>query len=327
MSEINTTFVFAPEYDSYVDEKEKIDLESVVIVEESGKEKFITQGKEYNFIPSGGKEGQVLTYAENGEVEWKDIIIENNNSSCPWESGSDFEESAVLKGLRNSVTGKGSVAEGAENSIESAYSHAEGYSNTIIDNSPHSHAEGYGNTISGSYYSHAEGYNNAIIDNSPHSHAEGYGNTISGSFYSHAEGWGNTIIDNSPNSHAEGSGNTISGNSKYSHVEGYGNRINNSYEHASGLSNISTKKSIDFGDSENTLFSVGNGSLNSSHNAFEIKQNGDIYIPDTNAAGEYYNKPMIKLQDKLKELEENSGGPEIQALTDDEIQEIYESIF
>ena len=49
------------------------------------------------------------------------------------------------------------------------------------------------------------------------------------------------------------------------------------------------------------IFEVGNGFAIKRHNAFEIRENGDIYIADTNdtSTTKYYDKPMIKLQDSL----------------------------
>jgi len=81
-------------------------------------------------------------------------------------------------------------------------------------------------------------------------------------------------------------------------------------EHASGQYNVSTSASTTFGESRNTLFSVGNGSsYDGCHNAFEIRENGDIYIADTsflkegnpnyNSSFKYNNVPNISLQDKL----------------------------
>ena len=77
---------------------------------------------------------------------------------------------------------------------------------------------------------------------------------------------------------------------------------NNDLEFAHAKYNVSSSASTTFGNSGNTLFSVGNGSSDSArHNAFEIRQNGDIYIADTNdtSTTNYYQKPMIKLQDAL----------------------------
>lgn len=65
-------------------------------------------------------------------------------------------------------------------------------------------------------------------------------------------------------------------------------------ETAFGKYNASNKASSTFGDSGNTLFSVGNGDYNARHNAFEIRQNGDIYIT--------INGQDVKLQDILLQL-------------------------
>ena len=147
--------------------------------------------------------------------------------------------------------------------------------------------------------SHAEG--NSTTASNESSHAEG-NSTIASGYYSHAEGY--ITKASASNSHAEGMSTTASGAS--SHAEGYKTLAQNNYEHASGVLNISTKASATFGDSDNTLFSVGNGSGSTvTHNAFEIKQNGDIYIANTNAEGEYYEKPMVRLQDYLSN---QSGG-------------------
>ena len=69
-------------------------------------------------------------------------------------------------------------------------------------------------------------------------------------------------------------------------------KVNNESEFGSGKYNVSSSASTTFGDSGNTLFSVGNGTSNSArHNAFEIRQNGDIYITK--------DGQDVKLQDQL----------------------------
>lgn len=143
-------------------------------------------------------------------------------------------------------------------------------STTNSANGSSSHAEGYSTTASG-YYAHAEGY----IANAKGyaSHAEGL-STKSKGFGSHAEG------------------RETEANGDYSHSEGYLTRTTNESEHSSGRYNNSVSASKTFGDSGNTLFSVGNGTAdNARHNAFEIRQNGDIYITK--------DGQDIKLQDRL----------------------------
>lgn len=75
----------------------------------------------------------------------------------------------------------------------------------------------------------------------------------------------------------------------------FGNYLicNNELETVFGQYNVSSSASTTFGNSGNTLFSVGNGTAdNAKHNAFEIRQNGDIYA--NNGTSD------VKLQDYLQ---------------------------
>ena len=77
-----------------------------------------------------------------------------------------------------------------------------------------------------------------------------------------------------------------------SQVFGNYSKTKNQFEFGCGSYNNSVSGSSTFGDSGNTLFSVGNGTAdNARHNAFEIRQNGDIYISSGGTD--------IKLQDHL----------------------------
>ena len=93
---------------------------------------------------------------------------------------------------------------------------------------------------------------------------------------------------------------------------GYMVETRNVDEAAFGVYNLSISEDSEVFnyDSGSTLFSVGNGHPHNTggyirkHNAFEIRQNGDIYYTDTNAETEYpYEQPMIKLQDVIKNLQ------------------------
>ena len=162
---------------------------------------------------------------------------------------------------------------------------------TVSFNLPISAGTGTGSIIEGfaipsnGMYTHAEGMNTKA--NGIASHAEGMNTSANGSV-SHTEG---TYTNANGNySHAEGSDAYAGGN--YSHAEGNGTITNNESEHASGQYNNSVSASTTFGDSGNTLFSVGNGTENEArHNAFEIRQNGDIYITK--------DGQDVKLQDQL----------------------------
>ena len=122
---------------------------------------------------------------------------------------------------------------------------------------------------------------NALVYNSTRnvasgycSHAEGEYTTASGG-QSHAEGYDTTARGGQ--SHAEGGYTRASGD--FSHAEGYDTITNNQSEHASGQFNVSSRVSTTFGNADNTLFSVGNGtSSRNRKNAFEIRQNGDTYL-------------------------------------------------
>ena len=119
---------------------------------------------------------------------------------------------------------------------------------------------------------------------------------------SHAEGINTQALGQG--SHAEGEATTAS--SQFSHAEGHYTKALNAYEHASGEYNVSNTGTT---KADKTLFSVGNGfSNNTRHNAFEIRQNGDIYLTK--------DGQDVKLQDQL------GGGissGEVQTMIDESI--------
>ena len=91
-----------------------------------------------------------------------------------------------------------------------------------------------------------------------------------------------------------------------------------------GLKNVfseSGSQSI-FGQSGNSLFTIGNGNRNGGqyHNALDIRQNGDIYFPDTDNTTyqNHYEKPMVRLQDMYGAL----GGLKLVSLTQSEYENL-----
>lgn len=117
-----------------------------------------------------------------------------------------------------------------------------------------------------------------------------------------------------------GYSNELLGQSSDSIIAGRNNRLYNYATAAFGHWNICSQEnsSSNFGYSGNTLFSVGNGQAVARHNALDIRDNGDIYIADTNntSTTNWYEKPMIKLQDQL------GGGissGEVQTMIDESI--------
>ena len=105
---------------------------------------------------------------------------------------------------------------------------------------------------------------------------------------------------------------------------GAGLKALNQYEVAVGVHNVERPEveGVAFGGSGYTLFTVGNGCgspSNQRHNAFEVRQNGDIYISDTNASGTFCEKPMIKLQDALGKGGGGVTSGQVQTMIDNSI--------
>lgn len=124
------------------------------------------------------------------------------------------------------------------------------------------------------YASHVEGMSNLTPTCS--ATLEGLDEGTTASFVNganHAEGAGN--LAGAAASHAEGIRNEIGDNAYASHAEGIKNITQNRAEHASGQYNKSNKATDTFGDSGNTLFSVGCGTSDADRkNAFEVMQDG-----------------------------------------------------
>lgn len=218
--------------------------------------------------------------------------------------------SSHTEGWGTQAIGAQTHAEGRNTIAEGDYSHAEGYETQANENS--SHAEGYLTEANGNY-SHAEGRNTEANEDA--SHAEGHYTEANG-IGSHAEGLYTEAEGGQ--SHAEG-GYTIS-SAMFSHSEGYKTKAQGRASHAGGEYTITTnraeyalgrvnnshKASDDWGDSGNTLSSIGIGEINSNDffetknfeellqldnnnelqaneslvrkNAVEVMQNGDVYI-------------------------------------------------
>ena len=254
----------------------KVNTSSVVssVTSASTDSEIPTAKAVYDAIPTGGTS---YSAGRGISIDTADTI----SVSLPISAGTG-NDSIIECDSENEANGNYSHAEGEYTQARGTSSHAEG--NSTIAYGYASHAEGE-YTQANQDHSHAEGYNTEA--NGEDSHAEGY-YTIARGTSSHAEG--STTEANGYCSHAEGYFTIASGDS--SHAEGYETRTKNDSEHASGQYNNSVSASTTFGNSGNTLFSVGNGTAeNARHNAFEIRQNGDIYITSGGTD--------IKLQDNL----------------------------
>lgn len=231
-------------------------------------------------------------YGENSHVEgeetcaWgKDSHAEGKSSNSPAMYDDNYfndTETAVYnqwKTHHTSSTGNYSCAWGNA-------SHLEGKDNLALGNN--SHAEGQATCAYGNK-SHAEGYGTLAKENN--SHAEGDESEATG-LASHAEG--QYTIASGDYSHAEGRSFSKSQNNQYmtvasgscSHSEGYITHAQNESEHAEGHCNKSHKASDTYGNAGNTQHSIGIGTISYYHgginfdpkNAFEVMQNGEIYV-------------------------------------------------
>ena len=156
------------------------------------------------------------------------------------------------------------------------------------------HAEGTQTTASGQA-AHAEG--KLTVASKPYTHAEG-DQTQATSSSSHSEGYGTRASGYA--SHAEGGSTVAAGN--FTHAGGEHTKAANYAEQAIGYYNKSTYVNNNGqwkGDSESTLFSVGNGTSESDRkNALEVKQDGTVLVQKPGT------KEMAKVYDGLMTAEE-----------------------
>lgn len=168
-----------------------------------------------------------------------------------------------------------------ENKATADCAHAEGHQTTASEQA--AHAEGK-KTVASSPYAHAEGDQTQATASS--SHSEGFGTRASG-YASHAEG-GSTVA---------------SGN--FTHAGGEHTKATNYAEQAIGYYNKSTHVDNNGqwkGDSESTLFSIGNGtSERDRKNALEVKQDGTVLVQNPGT------KEMVKVYDGLMTAEEKAS--------------------
>ena len=136
--------------------------------------------------------------------------------------------------------------------------------------------------------------------------------------YTHTEGVHTFAVANG--SHAEGWLSYAIGDT--SHVEGGRNEAHNQYEHGQGYLNFSHKHSDTWGDSLNTVHSVGIGGSENPvvrKNAIEIMQNGDIYVL---GIGGYTGKESVAQLQSKTTLQD---ALESETVSDSEIDAIFDA--
>ena len=195
------------------------------------------------------------------------------------------------------------------------YSHYEqifGINNTLQGkNDDGSYGRESGSTIIGNGNQMLRNKDSIVIGSS-----NNLGNIFGQNKQNYVFGYSNTLnpggtSDNIINNNFVIGNNNVINKKNNNFIFGYGIKPSNDDEFALGKYNNSVSASTTFGDSGNTLFSVGNGTSTSArHNAFEIRQNGDIYCSDgTND---------VKLQDTITATAANTtalGGLSLVKLT------------
>lgn len=204
----------------------------------------------------------------------------------------------------NSATGQNAITLGQGNTVSGEGSATIGGQGCSVTGDVSASVGGYNNTVSGSYAVILGGQSNTATKSNTcvigrNNNATGVGSFAMGR-YSNAEGdysvAGGQGISTIPN-RAIG---------KYSNVTGACVLANNDGETALGFANRSHKASTTRGDAGNTLFSVGDLASNTitdatRENAFEIMQNGDVYIKGVGG----YQGTDTKVQDAtIKTLQE-----------------------
>lgn len=202
-----------------------------------------------------------------------------NHSLCTGPISVAIGLSSVSVGVGSYAYGEASFAEGEYTSASEAAAHSEGLLTQATGIA--SHAEGNGSTATGRG-----------------SHSEGNQSRSNGG-YSHAEGQKTVAIG------------------VMSHTEGNYTVANNRAEHAEGQYNVSnTLSGATYGSASNTQHSVGIGTSDTDRkNAFEIMQNGDMYVY---GVGNYVGTEIKTSANTVKTIQDL-----LTPFTDDEISEIY----
>lgn len=272
-----------------------------------------------------------VEYALDCHVEGQDCNIVGYASICHLEGTGSAVVHSMRENVGFFSEAVGCHVEGENGVAAGAFSHVEGSGCAALNNAAHCEGRGYyGNHVtdwkkrtakdndylkdlwkkilfgktdtSGYTYkfsaaighaSHVEGMSNLTPTCSVT--LEGLDEGTTASFVNganHAEGAGN--LAGAAASHAEGIRNEIGDNAYASHAEGIKNITQNRAEHASGQYNKSNKATDTFGDSGNTLFSVGCGTSDADRkNAFEVMQDGTCKYYDVDT-GEQINVGVAK---------------------------------
>ena len=273
-----------------------------------------------------------VEYALDCHVEGQNCNIVGYASVCHLEGNTNATVHSMNPNAGFWEEALGCHVEGGDNVVGGQNSHAEGQYNAALGTASHCEGRGFYKDYITDWKQRTYRDNDYIVSKwketplgkkegetkihykfsaaiAPFSHIEGMGNIteqcgakfsgldtgvetvfINGS--NHAEGVGN--YNGGAASHVEGIRNEINKDAYASHAEGIKNTTQNRAEHASGQYNKSNKATDTFGDSGNTLFSVGCGTSDADRkNAFEVMQDGTCKYYDVDT-GEQINVGVAK---------------------------------
>lgn len=273
-----------------------------------------------------------VEYALDCHVEGQNCNIVGYASVCHLEGNTNATVHSMNPNAGFWEEALGCHVEGGDNVVGGQNSHAEGQYNAALGTASHCEGKGFYKDYITDWKQRTYRDNDYIVSKwketplgkkegetkihykfsaaiAPFSHIEGMGNIteqcdakfsgldtgvetvfINGS--NHAEGVGN--YNGGAASHVEGIRNEINKDAYASHAEGIKNTTQNRAEHASGQYNKSNKATDTFGDTGNTLFSVGCGTSDADRkNAFEVMQDGTCKYYDV-ATGEQINVGVAK---------------------------------
>lgn len=279
-------------YNQHVSE---VTPDSLAFVFKKGQEKLITQGGTFYFIPGNGSVGQVLK-KRDGYFSWDDLYsvrVSNSVENLSSEYTYYILEMSNTKGEGSGTTVTfGEFTKGQTCTVYMYRSEYSTYAPLIIidqnkyislNNQYEVKLDKVGEWVSMKFFS--TGGNVYVEINDFGVETDRVANLVDNAY----------LMKKGVESSTSKPTASVMANDT--------NMVKNQYEFVIGKHNETRRGGSGTFGINNTLLAVGNGmNASNKHNALEILQNGDVYISDTNAEGEYYEKPMIKLQDVIAEL-------------------------
>ncbi len=280
---------------------------------------------------SVGNDGTITGITMNGVSKGKSGVVDLGTVITEHQDISGKQDTLVsgtnIKTINGeSLLGEGNITIGGGGSNYSAGTNIDITNDTISCTLPIKSGTNNGIIIGDSESSAKGNYSLAVGHNAdannPYSVAIG-SNVSTGGYTSFHMGEGTSCNGR----YAFNFGVNNSTNKEYQFAHGQNITANSEHEVGFGLHNKVTYSSNTFGDAGNMLFSVGNGysfsTTTNKHNAFEIRQNGDIYVPNTDDTTDtsnlaYSTYPMVRLQDTITATASNTsalGGLKLVSLT------------